>query len=84
MAVKTDFAIDTSAFSPNLHQKPHVTVFDLIANRACLVFEKTNFTYVHVRIEVVVVAFFETLQARVTVQATNKTAHVLVSRYFSL
>jgi len=51
LASNTEFARYTSAFVPNV-RKHQVSVFDLIANRACLGFwESTISTYAHFTIE---------------------------------
>ena len=59
-------------------------VFDLTANRACLIFEKTFYTYLRFRIELAAVEFCERFLARVTLHTTCKSALLLVCRYFVL
>ena len=78
LASNTEFARYTSAFPLFKHQVP---VFDLIANRACLVLEKTFSTYFLLGIELVAVEFCVTFRALVTLPATSKTVLLLVSRY---
>ena len=77
LASNTEFARYTSAF-PRFKQIPF---FDLIANRACLVLEKTFSTYFLFRIELAAVEFCVTFRALVTLPATSKTVLLLVSRY---
>ena len=81
LASNTEFARYTSAFPLFKHQVP---VFDLIANRACLVFVKTFSTCFHFRIELVAVEFSVTFRARVTLRATSKTVLLQVSSYLVL
>ena len=77
LSSNTEFARYTSAFPLFKHQVP---VFDLIANRACLVFFKTFSTCFHPRIELVAVEFCSTFVARVARLATSKKVVLLVSR----
>ena len=58
--------------------------FALIANRACLIFEKTFSTYLRFRIELPAVEYCERFLARVTLHTTSKSALLLISRYFVL
>jgi hypothetical protein len=78
LASNTEFARYTSAFPLFKHQVP---VFDLIANKACLVLEKTFSTYFLLGIELVAVEFCVTFRALVTLPATRKIVLLLVSRY---